>query len=254
MNAIDKKLELAQRLKLLTEDFRFRWGESANRFEGNVGISVDRVSDDEQLQCLVTVSAGFPPPEEVRGLPWTLRNAESGAIERAGSTDGRGQFWLKDLPEAEYRLTIDGLVAMVEIDEVFATAIGSTQELRQVFHAAGLQAQLRVGAAGHFLLEMEVDLSHWKNAQLALFRISDKQDILLGQGYMGIYEIGGGKGFAAIDLDALDPSIRVSSAECHLVIQPVDTVDRDILQRSLEATTDTRSSAILEAALNRLGN
>jgi hypothetical protein len=100
--------DLARRLDSLCRDFRFTWGQPASRSDGVIDVSLDRTWDDEdRLECLGTVFAGFPPdPDVVRSLSWTIRSDETGQIAKVGWTDRRGQFRLRGLEPGDYRLTI----------------------------------------------------------------------------------------------------------------------------------------------------
>src|SRR5262249_59992334 len=81
----------------------------------------------------------------------------------------------------------------------------------------------------------------WGGQPLARFRLWDRDNVLLTQGYLGLYPTGDGKGFGQINLDTFAPAVRTwVSADCYLRLDPqaphpLTPADRGALDASLRA-------------------
>src|SRR5262245_814858 len=129
--------QLADRLRTLTRDFRFRWGQPTSCSDGVVDVSIDRDWDEEgQVEHLVTVFAGFPPRPEVEGLTLTLQRADAASPPLGFKTDRRGQVRLQGLEPAEYRLSFKSDVFKVDPGVFRAAAKDAQTRLVQHFHSA----------------------------------------------------------------------------------------------------------------------
>lgn len=81
------------------------YGQSAHRWlEGGFWTVSYLQTAGGGLRHLVTLTTGYPPGEDVRGVAWGLAPVDSpGSVTHAGRTDRRGQFWLDGLEPGEYR-------------------------------------------------------------------------------------------------------------------------------------------------------
>ena len=112
---IDKE-HLAERLRTLCADFRFTPGQPAQRSDGVIDVSVDRLWDEQgQYTDLVTVFAGFPPGPEVQGLVWTVRLVD-GDEGHSYTTDHGGQFCLGALDVRQFKLRFEAVCKAAEPD------------------------------------------------------------------------------------------------------------------------------------------
>jgi hypothetical protein len=97
-----------ERLVRLAADFRFSGGQPAcPRTDGELTVVIERVKGAATTTHRVTICAGLPPPREVRGLVWVLREVDGGAVVAWATTDWLGQVLLRDLRPVEYSLTLE---------------------------------------------------------------------------------------------------------------------------------------------------
>jgi hypothetical protein len=259
---LQERRELASRLNALLEDFRFQWGETASRCDGEIDVSVERVWDLQgRLEHLVTVFAGLPSVPGIRGLPWTVRQAPTGQIVRVGQTDRRGQFRLRGLGPGEYRLEIEGLaagpaVARVSPQCVGAQALGPISEAAWETSEDGLvKHRLRQGAAG-FVLETQI-VAAVASDRLARYRIWDADNRLLDQGYLGLYVSDEQEGMCAGEILLATELPQRWSPDCHVQVvaqsrQMLTARDRADLEKSLAATEHPACAEVLAVLLQQL--
>jgi hypothetical protein len=95
---------LAERLRLLAAQIRFKGGETARpAVDGAMVLSVSRLRGGS-TRHLLTIAMGLPAPPEARGLHFRLHRADSTEVIE-GHTDRRGQIeWAGLVAGAEYTL------------------------------------------------------------------------------------------------------------------------------------------------------
>jgi hypothetical protein len=262
---------LAERLRDLTRDFRFTSGQPAHCSDGVVDLSIDRVWDDQgRLEHLVTVFTGFPPRGDVEGHVFTLRPG-SGDV-RSGphrfATDRRGQVRLGPLEPGDYLLwfevpVIRGCFPMPEASDLFrlAAASASSPGGREYhFHDALFDTTLIETPSRNVALRVETDIENVPD-RLVRFAILSPLGHPLVQGFVGMYDVGGGRAFGEILVEEFMPregqeQPAIENLHLHrLKNQPVVdlvTTDRVTLERSLAATVDPHSEQVLQEVLDRL--
>ena len=83
---------LSRTIQDLTKDFTLEWGRAARRASAGVAVAADPLEEIDRggsQGFLLTVYKGFPPGDEVCGLPWRLSD-DQGTL-RLGFTDRHGQ-------------------------------------------------------------------------------------------------------------------------------------------------------------------
>jgi hypothetical protein len=280
----DQALQALSRVaRELTTGLTLVWGETSRRTDGRNVVTadpLDEIDGDGTQGFLLTVFSGFPPPEQVWGLPWRLFN-EAGTLERAGFTDRRGQALIEGLAEGIYRLAFEGLawqpvVARVDVP-TFAAAAAGTGEREQKFHLRDgtIQSRLAIDSHGHLLLEVRLAREVAGAARLASFRLTSQNHRIVSQGFVGLFESDDEWLYGEIDLDALtDDRLReeitrdrtADGDRLNVSVFPQSADDltqadehvradyRASLERSIGATYHAVSRQALENALNRLGD
>lgn len=102
MSTTRRREKLAERLAALTHDCRFTWGQSASWSDGVVEFACQWIGGG----YLATVFAGFPPPEELERLVFSVRQ-EAGTALAFYQTDHRGQFRILSMQPGEYRVVFE---------------------------------------------------------------------------------------------------------------------------------------------------
>jgi len=262
---------LADRLRTLTRDFHFTWGQPASCSDGEVDVSIDRDWDEDgEVEHLITVFAGFPPGPEVAGLTLTLENVASTSPPLSFTTDRRGQVRLQGLEPAEYRVRFEPAMivgppivlpfAKARVDAGFFRKTGSDPQTRPVqrFDAAEgrINATLIATPANRIALRVEIAQEAALD-RLARFRILDAEDQVLTQGFTGLIDVGEGKVFGELLVDVFDPEFRKRGMGIQLEVQPhgvqqVTVADRDLLEQSLAATAHPNCKEVLKEILKSL--
>jgi hypothetical protein len=265
--------QLAQHLHSLLGGFRFTRERSARCGDEAVEITIIPWEGDEgEVDHVMTVLAGFPPGPAVQGLLCTLwrPDGERPRLVKRGTTNRRGQVRWKGLPEGEFRVEVEGLVAepiRAGVDRrQFAGAHGATAHPRQDFHSddGAIEATLRVNPADRLILEVRAKLAALDDQRLVRFRFWSERHEFLLQGYLGLVPADdiAAEGVAYLDLMGRELRARLGDCDLEVAAQSsddlagLDPASRHLARRSLieslDANVDPAGKAVLEAALARL--
>jgi hypothetical protein len=290
--AITNRRQLAQRLHEVTRGFQFRWGEPANCGDHQVCVALDDEWDEnDQLEYLVSVFAADAPLECLRGLPWTVRQSQTGELVEEGQTDRYGCFRLGGLPDGDYALEL-GIDARVLLRPAAAIAISAgrihsmiaqpvlcgAERVFERFHSpdgaiVGTVRETPRGLVLSVQISREVirSITSAEHAEpatnvgsgLATFSIfgeppsvGAEQRQPLIKGYVGLYPDGGDTAVGSIFLERLPDRIQTLSDNYSITITPVcaselTAADRQDIERCRDAS-EGHSRAALDDVLRSI--
>jgi hypothetical protein len=219
---------------------------------------------------LVIVYAGYPVPDAVKGLDWELRRDAS--IVRNGQTDGRGQFWLKRLPQGAYSLTVRpansrfriahpdlALTPREPIDLIprrFAALVSpKPEEWRDC--KVGRWCCWQTADIGHELmrlLELDVPRAKAPIVRFTIFRDDDSKS-RVARGLVGLYKHEGRwRGEAVLDLfpdEGLSAEIDNLNIGDFEFVTDIQSVTPEEFKVAIDATLQPQCKEVLVQAAKR---
>jgi hypothetical protein len=267
---------VAVALQKLAQDIRFTGGKPALPRENeavSVGVSLGGI-EDGLARHHVTVFAGLPAPPEVEGLLCTLRRADTGAVVLRTRTNRRGQASLPGLEPIEYRLRVEPrpsfIIPQEATSHIAAHLVGAGSPetaKRLLLDFQTLDGRFRIGVdetvsgSPHLILRIDVEPDAVDD-DLVRVEVQASRGQLLAEGIVGLRAGLGGRLSGEVLLDMLSlthgrpiDTSQIASLQVALELVQLAALgsdSRELLERSLLATTDSRSRGAVEKAIAKL--
>jgi hypothetical protein len=291
MNSIANKRrqELTGRLHKICEHFRFHGCRPALYGDEEAEIAaVCRRDSTGRLGLLIGIACSHRLRPALQGFKWSVIEAKTGAPVMSGTVKRGNHFRIDALEECEYQVTVDLLAEKpvvvpspdppvpidpfavkfpslhaalrVELSERWFALAAATDLLFEEFHSDQLDLQASVRETPtdqkHTALTVEVALDAVGD-RIVGFQFLDVSEHVLARGYLGLYEIEDGKGFGQVLVDVLVPGFRGFSPRVYLQVffqspDELTATDREVLERSLDATDHPDSREMLARVLQQL--